>query len=151
VNVRKALDLKSWEAATATVRSWEIQGFIGDPHRPSKLITEAGIAYLEDLRARNVSAAARRKFELLLGKLEAHAAREGLAYIDQLAPDHVRDFRISWTWGPRTSLKYLERLKSFFRFATRYKWTGEDPTLNLKRPKVCRHPLNPSTSTSFKR
>lgn len=135
-NVRKALDLKSWEAATATIRRWESQGFIGDPERPSKLISEARTAYLDELRARNVSLAARRKFELLLGNLEADAVHDGLKHVDELTPDHVRNFRLTWTWGPRTSVKYLERLKSFFRFAVRFKWTAEDPTLNLKPPKV---------------
>lgn len=135
-NVRKALDLKSWEAATATIRRWENQGFIGDPERPSKLISEAKLAYLEELRVRNVSAAARRKFELLLEKLEAHASHAGLKYVNELTQDQVRSFRLTWDWGPRTSVKYLERLKSFYRFAVRFKWTAEDPTLNLKPSKV---------------
>jgi hypothetical protein len=40
-----------------------------------------------------------------------------LEFLDQLDLDTVATFRAAWTEGPRTSLKKLERLRAFMRFA----------------------------------
>ena len=41
-----------------------------------------------------------------------------------------------WITGALYAVKNIERLRSFFRFCERMKWTSENPALALKAPKV---------------
>ena len=54
-------------------------------------------------------------------------------------------FRATWTEGPRTSLKKLERLRAFMRFAEKRKWIDGNPAIDLKAPKVPNKPTLPFT------
>ncbi len=55
----------------------------------------------------------------------------------------VRQFRTSWKDGARSSLKKLERVRAFFRFAVDNEWISEDPARKLKNPKVRPNPTLP--------
>jgi len=60
-------------------------------------------------------------------------------------------FRAEWTQGPRTSLKKLERLRAFFRFAQKRKWVVENPASELKAPKITLRPTLPLTREEMSR
>ena len=53
--------------------------------------------------------------------------------------------RATWTEGPRTSLKKLERLRAFMRFSEKRKWIDGNPATELKAPKVPSKPTMPFT------
>jgi site-specific recombinase XerD len=60
-------------------------------------------------------------------------------------------FRAEWTQGPRTSLKKLERLRAFFRFAQKRKWVVENTASELKAPKITLRPTLPLTREEMSR
>ena len=60
-------------------------------------------------------------------------------------------FRAEWTQGPSTSLKKLERLRAFFRFAQKRKWVVENPASELKAPKITLRPTLPLTREEMSR
>jgi integrase/recombinase XerD len=68
-----------------------------------------------------------------------------LQFLIQLDLDTLATFRATWTEGPRTSLKKLERLRAFIRFAEKRKWIDDNPAIELKAPKVPNKPTMPFT------
>jgi integrase len=65
--------------------------------------------------------------------------------------DTLATFRATWTEGPRTSLKKLERLRAFMRFAEKRKWIDDNPAIELKAPKVPNKPTMPFTREEMMR
>ena len=57
----------------------------------------------------------------------------------------LRKFRATWKDGNLAALKKLERLRTFFRFAMGSKWVAENPTAEIKNPKVHARPTLPFT------
>ena len=78
-------------------------------------------------------------------RLDTFAETYKLQYLDQLDLDTLATFRAAWTEGPRTSLKKLERLRAFLRFAEKRKWVESNPAVDLKAPKVPNKPTLPFT------
>jgi integrase/recombinase XerD len=83
---------------------------------------------------------------LLKGQMEDFSGRRGLRFLVELDLDAVSQFRNEWKDGPVSSAKKLERLRTFFRFAQRRKWTTKNPALDLKAPRVSLCPTMPYTS-----
>ncbi len=52
---------------------------------------------------------------------------------------------LGWKDGPRSSAKKLERLRAFFRFGMKRKWTTENPAGELKAPRITLCPTLPYT------
>jgi integrase len=75
-----------------------------------------------------------RKYRLMLRHLEEFAAKKGFLYLKQFDGEALRDFRDSWELSPRTSLKKLERVKAFFRFASENHWIGTNPARLVRGP-----------------
>ena len=55
----------------------------------------------------------------------------------------LRDFCATLTQGNNTSLRKLERLRAFFRYAVESKWVAENPATRIKNPKVRATPTMP--------
>jgi integrase/recombinase XerD len=85
------------------------------------------------------------KYRLLFRHIDTFAEAYKLEFLDQLDLDTLATFRALWTEGPRTSLKKLERLRAFMRFAEKRKWIESNPTIDLKAPKVPNKPTLPFT------
>jgi hypothetical protein len=67
--IRRALDLRSWSAATDLVRDWEAAGEIGVVKKPDiPPIAEAVERFFDDLAAQKLSQETIRKYENLLRK-----------------------------------------------------------------------------------
>lgn len=126
---RQSLKTASWEAAEAMKRELE-QGV--DKASPVT-VSEAQKVFLQHLKLKGISSATIRKFEILLSNLELFTHNLPLQQIDTPL---VERFRNSWTWSPLTSGKYIERLRRFWKFAVKQKWTRENPALDLELPKV---------------
>lgn len=126
---RHSLKTGSWEAAEQIKREMER----GEEKAPPIAIQEAKRAFLEHLRQKRVSPATIRKFEILIGKLEAFTHNAPLPSIDTPI---VERFRNTWTWSPLTTSKYIERLRRFWKFAMKQKWASENPALDLEMPKL---------------
>jgi integrase len=62
--------------------------------------------------------------------------RSGLRFLVQVDLDTLTTFRTEWCDGPRTSIKKLERMRAFFRFAVKRKWIEDNPAADLESPRV---------------
>lgn len=100
---------------------------------------------MADAEARKLNQSTLYKYRLLFRHLDKFAESSKLAFLDQLDLDTLTTFRATWTEGPRTSLKKLERLRAFMRFAEKRKWIDGNPAVDLKAPKVPNKPTLPFT------
>lgn len=144
--IRESTRLRDWEKAQALVREWEAEG---QPTPESRVepttISEACEAFLQDAVARNLREKTVYKYRLLFRQLESFAQANGFRFLKELDTAALRIFRASWKDGNLAALKKLERLRSFFRFALGSKWIAENPTAELKSPKVNTRPTLPFT------
>jgi site-specific recombinase XerD len=68
--------------------------------------------------------------------MQEFAKQYGFRLIAEFDLEIVCKFRASWKDGPISSTKKLERLRTFFRFAQKRKWTSENPASDLASPKI---------------
>ena len=140
--IRRAVDLRSWSAATDLVRTWEAAGEIGVVKKSDiPTIAEALDTYLADARAQQLSGETIRKYEnLLLRRFLPWCESKGFRYLKQLGVEEMRQFRATWTDSALYASKNLERLRSFFRFCMHDEWVARNPAKSVKAPKVADKP-----------
>ncbi|MGA2434556.1 MAG: phage integrase SAM-like domain-containing protein, partial [Bryobacteraceae bacterium] len=140
--IRRALATPNWEKAQEIVRQWEAAAEI----LPEPItVAEAVRKFIADAKDRNLNPATLNKYHTLFGQLSRYAEKRGYRYLKELDTDVVREFRSTWNVAPRTSIKKLERVRAFFRFARAYKWIDENPAEFLKTPLVKDKPTLPFT------
>jgi site-specific recombinase XerD len=126
------------------VRDWEARA-----QRPveaaAKTIDAAWEEFLADLEARQLADSTVRKYKLLNRQMEEFAAKRGLRFLNEIDLTATGEFRAVWKDGPRSSAKKLERLRAFFRFGLKRKWTSENPAGELKAPRITLCPTLPYT------
>lgn len=141
---RKTTKLRDWDKAQALVRQWESEGECSESSKPSPLtIEEAKQQFLADALARNLKDKTIYKYRLLFKQLTAFAQKKGICYLKELDPSGVRAFRVTWKDGSLASVKKLERLRSFSRFAHENGWIEKDFTSGIKNPRVSVRPTLP--------
>jgi integrase/recombinase XerD len=144
VEIRESLKLRDWQRAQNLVREWEARA-----QRPvesaAKTIDAAWEEFLADLEARKLADSTVRKYKLLNRQMGKYTAGRGLRFLNELDLAAVGEFRGGWKDGPRSSAKKLERLRAFFRFGMRRKWTTENPAADLKAPRITLCPTMPFT------
>lgn len=145
--LRQSLKTANWERAETVARGIE-DGTHEDavpekPEAPSvRRFSEACKVFLDDCKARNLSAASIVKYERLKKRLEAFwDSRPLRAFAHE---DAVR-FRSGWKLAPLTSSKELERMKTLFRFFAANGWIEKSPVAHLTRPIVKQTPTLPFT------
>ncbi len=143
--IRESLKLRDWQKALERVREWEIEDRRTQAQRTRLTIATAHEKFMADAEARRLNQATLYKYRLLFRHLDKFAEACKLEFLDQLDLDALATFRASWTEGPRTSLKKLERLRAFMRFAEKRKWIDGNPAIDLKAPKVPNKPTLPFT------
>jgi integrase/recombinase XerD len=143
--MRKALDLRSWSAATDLVRDWEAAGEIGVVKKPDvPTIAEAVDLFLQDVRAQKLSTETIRKYENLLSRRFVKWCEfKGYRYLKQLGVEQIRQFRATWSDSANYATKNLERLRAFFRFCMHDDWIPKNPAAVVKAPKVNDTPTLP--------
>jgi integrase/recombinase XerD len=143
--IRESLKLRDWQKALERVREWEIEDRRIQKQQTRLIIATARQKFMADAEARKLNEATLYKYRLLFRHLDKFAESSKLEFLDQLDLDTLATFRATWTEGPRTSLKKLERLRAFMRFAEKRKWIDGNPAVDLKAPKVPNKPTLPFT------
>ncbi len=143
--IRESLKLRDWQRASERVREWEIEDRRIQKQQLRLPIATACQKFMADAEARKLNQATLYKYRLLFRHLDKFAESSKLEFLDQLDLDVLATFRATWTEGPRTSLKKLERLRAFLRFAEKRKWIDCNPAMDLKAPKVPNKPTLPFT------
>jgi integrase/recombinase XerD len=138
--IRKSLDTVDWQKAQERVREWESKEL--EPQTAAEPITvqEAGDRFLTDAKARQLVECTVYKYRLLFRRIGDFAVRNGIRYLRELDLQTLDQFRSEWKDGPRSSLKKLERLRTFMRFCERRKWIDSNPALDLRAPKIANRP-----------
>jgi len=136
----KRRKVRDWQRAQEVVREWEIEDRRTQRQKMRVLIVDAHKKFITDAEARKLNQATLYKYHLLFRHLDKFAETYKLEFLDQLDLDTLATFRASWTEGPRTSLKKLERLHAFMRFAEKRKWIDSNPAINLEAPNVPNKP-----------
>jgi site-specific recombinase XerD len=135
--VRKALNLTSWEAAQNLIAEWNRAGKIGAELQKKKTPAEAIAAFLLDAEARNLADATVALYRRFLeGHFLKWCEERKVPEVRKLDVDLVRKYRESWTWAPVTSARRLERLRTFLAFCVDSGWMERNPAKVLKPPKV---------------
>ncbi len=141
--MKKSLDLRSWEAAQKLVREWEAGA--GHSMIPIK---EACDRFLEDCKVRNLRPATMGKYKLLASELKREFGSRTVAGI---TPDDLREYWERWQLSPVSSVKKLERLRSFFKFCMESEWCGRNPAKGIKVPVHRTLPTLSLTSDEFEK
>ena len=151
--IRRALDLRSWSAATDLVRDWEATGEIATVKKPDiPTISEAFERFLADAKAQRLSGETLRKYENLLNKrFLPWCESKGYRYLKQLGVEEMRQFRATWTDSANYATKNLERLLGFFRFCMHDDWIAKNPARAVKAPKVTDKPTLPFSQAEMQR
>jgi integrase/recombinase XerD len=143
--IRESLKVRDWQRAQELIREWEIKDHRSQHVETRVTIADAQKKYIADAEARKLNQATIYKYRLLFRHLTTFAECYKLQFMDELDLDSLATFRASWTEGPCTSLKKLERLRAFMRFAEKRDWIKRNPAMDLKAPKVPIKPTLPFT------
>jgi integrase len=148
--IRRALNLRSWEAASELVRGWDASGTIGVVKPAVPTVKEAVQKFFADAQARQLSTSTISKQENVLEKrLLPWCERHGTSLLKNLDVDGVRRFRATWPDAPITASRNLERLRNFFRFCQDAGWIDKNPAKAVKPPKVTQSPTLPFEPEEF--
>ena len=141
--LRRSTGLQNWQKANELVRDWEASR--RQPEEPPEIVTVrfACDRFLEDAAARGLAASSMKKYVQLTKQMTAFAQAHRKVNLHGWKVEVVRRFRASWKDGARSSVKKLERLKAFFRFAVDNEWILENPARKLKNPTVRPNPTLP--------
>jgi integrase/recombinase XerD len=139
----KSLDMADWQKAQEYVRDWESKE--AEPKTTTEPVTvlQAGDRFVDDAKARNLTHSTIYKYHLLFRELVEFATKKGIRYLREIDLQTLDQFRSEWRLGPVSSLKKLERLRSFFRFSQNRNWVDSNPAINLRAPKVVHRPTLP--------
>jgi len=143
--LRESLKLRDWQRAQEMIREWEAEDRRTRQQEQPVTIKGAHEKFIADAEARKLNESTLYKYRLLFRQLDAFAQTYKLQFLAQLDLDTLATFRATWEEGPRTSLKKLERLRAFMRFAEKRKWIEDNPAIELKAPKVPDKPTMPFT------
>lgn len=150
--IKKALDLRSWQAASDLVRGWDASGEIGVVRIEVPTVAEAVNKFITYQKSRNLSGETIRKYENLLERrFLPWCESNGYRQFKQLTVDVMRDFQTTWDDGPLYAVKNLERLRAFFEFALEAQWIARNPVNSLKRPKTNDNPTLPFSEEEMER
>ena len=148
--VKRSLDLTSWEAASDLITSWTASGEVGVARATVPSLSEAIDAYIKDCDARNLAETTMKKRQSLLqSQLLTWCQARSLTRLRQLDSAAMREFRGTWADGPLSSLKKLERLRSFFRFCVLNNWLQANPVAGIRAPEVQPSPTLPFSDEEF--
>ena len=141
--IRESLKLRDWQRAQEMIREWEAENRRNRHEKQPITIKDAHKKFIADAEARKLNDSTLYKYRLLFRQLDSFTETYKLQFLVQLDLDTLATFRATWTEGPRTSLKKLERLRAFMRFAEKRKWIDDNPATELKSPKVLNKPTMP--------
>jgi len=137
------LQTRNWDEAAELARKRETEPLGAALKEEPVRLTAAAASFLADLNRRGLVQSTIRKYELLFRQMQAFATDKGLRFLQEFDLVILRDFCSTWTQGNNTSLKKLERLRAFYRYAVESKWVADNPATRIKNPKVRPTPTMP--------
>jgi len=143
--IRRSLRTRNWERAEELKRMLEC-GLKQDKHSPPRIprIQEAADKFLTDAEhGRKLAVATIKKYRVLLAQLKAFAEQRGVYSLDRMSVDFAREFRASWKDAAISSVKKLERFRSFCKFCVTAGWMTSNPAVLVRRPTVKTPPTLP--------
>src|SRR5439155_780600 len=111
-------------------------------------IQSAGDRFVEDATSRHLSQETVNKYRLLFREMVAYF---GSREVKHIGVADLASFRATWEMGALTSLKKLERLRSFFKFCEDRKWVSSNPAKLIKSPKTDSAPTLPFSSPEWEK
>lgn len=145
--VHSSLGTSDWQKAQQTIRDWEAEGTsaVSRPKVEPITIEEAWSRFLRDLEVRKLHSSTIRKYRLVKKQMNHFAQAKGFCLLKEIETDALDAFRSTWKDGALSASKKLERVRAFFRFAQKRKWSSENPAIDLKAPKIPPRPTLPFT------
>lgn len=144
--IRKALDLRSWEAAENLVHQWHRAGKIGNEVR-QKTPRDAVLSFLADARARKLRDGTIALYEqTLLDQFVVWCEKRNINNLTHIDLERLREYRETWSCAAVTSARRIDRLRTFFRFCVDSGWLTRNPAKALKAPPMRSRPRMPFTA-----
>lgn len=128
VDIRRQLETRDWNTASAIIHRWERQGYIGAVNEPENRmkISDAITRYLQDCEARHLAELTLKKYRgFLIGNPDQKMTRKdidptptfqtwceakGLTHLDQLGIEQLRAYRADWKDSLLTAIKVAQML-----------------------------------------
>ncbi len=133
--IRKSLDLTSWEAAEKIVFAWKEAGKIGVEGKPKVSLHDASERYLRDAGTR-LKPSTVDLYSRGLKHLLAWCDEHNVSFVPDLGIEKLRKYRESWECKPVTSARRIDRLKMFLGFCVDSGWVQKNPAKMLKAPET---------------
>lgn len=133
--IRRSLDLTSWDAAEKVLHAWKEAGKIGAEGQRAVSVEEAVEKYLRDAATRlaaNTLDLYRRGLKHLLAWCKA----ERIETLRRLDIEALRRYRETWTCRPVTAARRIDRLRIFLNFCVESGWVEKNAAKALKPPEV---------------
>jgi integrase len=139
---RKSTECDTWDAARAVADAWEKGAPIPEPpkpeppkdEKPRKKIDEAITLYHNHKRSRGITDSSFAKYRGFTTQLKKFADDKGYTYLDQFTVSDGDEFYESWSDGPTSRGKKLERAKGFWKFCLKRHWIKEHPMESIDPP-----------------
>lgn len=141
-----SLDTKDWQKASGKILEWESSGRV-DPEKESTITVEKAVERftIEVTKNRRLAKPTLKKYRVLFDQLRAFCQKHGYRFVSQLSLAVLEDFQASWADNALSASKKLERLRAFYAFLEKHKWTDENLAKLLSSPKVRQTPTLPFT------
>ena len=138
---------RSWEQAERKARQLAGEATAADTN--GQTVREAVKLFLEDKNQQGLSPNWEYKLKRELQSLDTWCVRKGLVLFSELKLQHLEQYRKEWAGAPITRRKRQERLRSFFLYCVRHKWTADNLASLLSPIKVPNSPTLPLTKEQF--
>src|SRR5664280_1823399 len=137
---------RSWEQAERVAR--ELCGE-NNSAPAGRTVSQSVQSYLDDKQQQSLSRNWEGKITRELRSLEAWCNRKAVVMLAELKLEHLEQYRKEWSGAPITRRKRQERLRSFFLYCVRHKWTPDNLASLLSPIKVSNSPTLPLTKEQF--
>ena len=144
--IRESMDTVNWARAVRRAANLEDE-VTGD--RVRKSVGHAAEAFLKAL---DVRASTRRKYNRIMARLGEFAEKHAIVKVDQFSLEHLDAYRESRAVNALSWSKELQLLRSFFGFCSKRKWCQENPACDMDMPSDPRPaPREPYTAAEITR
>lgn len=161
--VNYSLKTTNWTKSCRTLR--DIESGVADPDRALKPVAAAAADFVAKLETERMSGATIQKYRAaLLGTpgpardrqaaryttpLATAAAAAGVKFVQNIDLEFLESYRRTWTGGPTTATKRIDRLRSFLGWCVTHGWLRKNPAAGLRPPQERVQPTMPYSRAEF--
>lgn len=111
---------------------------------PISIVVGKFLADAASERGRNLRGSTLVKYRTLLGRVEKgepkcgllkYCAERNITYLHDLNVEQLRDFRDTWSTGPRATCNNIQRLRTLYRFCIENEWCEKNVAKLMRVPK----------------